>query len=114
MSNNEQSRIDRLEALAEQILEGLAQTRQRTDSNAKSIEALANAVAAERKERQRSERRLYESMAKMSEAIAQIGSAQASFWEIQADYYRRLEEMDSRQATMLEILNRLTPRENNS
>lgn len=54
------------------------------------------------------ERRLYEAMAKMSDAMSLIGAAQASFWEVQADYYRRLEEMDERQATLIEILNRVT------
>lgn len=82
--------------------------KQLINSNAKAIQALANESAEERKERQRNERRLFDAMAKMSDAIAMIGSAQASLWEIQADYYRRLEEMDERQAKMIEILDRLS------
>jgi predicted nucleic acid-binding Zn-ribbon protein len=84
-------------------------------SNAKAIEALTSGVSQERKERQRFERRLYqamsqmaEGMAQMSERVATVAAAQASFWEVQADYYRRLEEMDERQAQIIEILNRLT------
>lgn len=99
MSDNSQSRIERLEALAEEILKGLAETRQRTDSNAKSIEALTN-------EWQKDRNRLYEAMSRMA-------AAQSTFWEIQGDYYRRLEEVDKRQAQIIEILNRLTQKDNN-
>ncbi len=86
-------------------------------SNTKTIKALSSTVAQERKERQRFERRLYQAMSQMAEGMAQmservgtVAAAQASFWEVQADYYRRLEEMDEGQAQIIEILNRLTPK----
>ncbi|PSF39317.1 hypothetical protein C7H19_00575 [Aphanothece hegewaldii CCALA 016] len=110
MSNDEKSRLDRLEALAEKILEGLAETRhgtdkilealaetrQRTDSNARSIEALTNEGRIARN-------RLYE-------AMTRLAAAQATFWEIQSDYYQHLEQIDERQARMLELLSRLEER----
>ncbi|NES82296.1 MAG: hypothetical protein F6K10_13330 [Moorea sp. SIO2B7] len=49
------------------------------ESNAKAIQALTSTVADEKKERQR----MYQSIAKMAEAVSLIGSAQASSWEIQ-------------------------------
>lgn len=98
MNNSEDSRLDRLEALAEKILEGLAQTKHRTDSNARSIEALTN-------EGRLARNRLYESMTRLA-------AAQATFWEIQSDYYQHLEQVDQRQARMLELLNRLEERLN--
>ncbi len=88
-------------------------------SNAKAIEALTNSITEQKQEWQKDRNRLYQAMARMADGIAQmsdrvslVASAQASFWEVQADYYRRLEEMDKRQATMIEILNRLTPKPN--
>lgn len=96
MSNGEESRLDRLEALAEKILEGLAETKQRTDSNARSIEALTNEGRIARN-------RLYEVMSRLA-------AAQATFWDIQEDYYQRLEQIDERQARMIELLNRLEER----
>lgn len=118
MSNNEQNRIDRLEALAEKILEGLSETKQaidaltveskqKTDSNAKAIQALANAVELDRKEYKKDRARLYEAMSRMA-------AAQSHFWQIQADYYERLEQIDEKQAKMTEILDRLSQRDNNS
>jgi hypothetical protein len=38
-------------------------------------------------------------------------ASQANFWETQADYYGRLEEVEDRQAKMVEILDRLTQKE---
>ncbi len=117
MSNNEQSRIERLESLAEKILLGLAETKQaidaltieskqKTDSNAKAIQALASAVESDRKEYKKDRARLYE-------ALSRMAAAQSHFWEIQADYYSRLELIDERQAKMTEILERLDEQNNN-
>jgi hypothetical protein len=47
----------------------------------------------------------------MYEWMSRLSASQANFWETQADYYRRLEEGEDRQATMLEILNRLTKKD---
>lgn len=100
-NNSDLNRLDRIEALIE--------------SNARSIQALADDRREAEKKLDRDRARLYqamsqmaEGMAQMSDRIASVASAQASFWEVQADYYRRLEEMDERQAQIIEILNRLS------
>lgn len=95
MNKGEESRLDRLEALAEKILEGLAQIKHRTDSNTRSIEALTLEGRIARN-------RLDEVMSRLA--------AQATFWDIQEDYYQRLEQIDERQARMIELLNRLEER----
>lgn len=82
MSNDEKSRLDRLERIVE--------------SNARSIEALTNEGRIARN-------RLYE-------AMTRLAAAQATFWDIQSDYYQRLEQIDERQARMIELLNRLEER----
>ncbi|PSF34520.1 hypothetical protein C7H19_18980 [Aphanothece hegewaldii CCALA 016] len=110
-----EDRLDRLEALAEKILEGLAETRHRTDSNAKSIQALSDAVARdreafniERKEWAQDRRRVFEWMARLA-------AAQADFYEMQADHLNHLERIDAlrsspRRERLTDILDRLTPK----
>ncbi|MGH2414131.1 MAG: hypothetical protein ACRDEA_10660 [Microcystaceae cyanobacterium] len=86
---SEPGRLDRIEAIVE--------------SNARAIQALANSLKDFKDEWQKDRNRLYE-------VLARVASAQAGFYEVQADYYRRLEEMDERQANIVDILNRLTPK----
>ena len=88
MSDSE--RLDKLEKIVE--------------SNARAIEALANERQKDREEWKKDRKQMYEWMARLS-------ASQANFWEMQADYYRRLEDMEDRQAMMLEILNRLTSKD---
>jgi len=45
----------------------------------------------------------------MYEWMTRLSASQANFWETQADYYRRLEDLEDRQEMIREILNRLTP-----
>jgi phage regulator Rha-like protein len=45
-----EDRLDRLEALADKILQGLDQVKQRTDSNARAIEALTNQWSQDRQQ----------------------------------------------------------------
>jgi hypothetical protein len=89
MTNPDSSRLDRIEALLEAIAK-------RTDSNAKSIEALSS-------ERFETERRLDRDRARLYQSMADLANAQASF-------YTRLEENDRRQNEMVEILKLLTQR----
>jgi hypothetical protein len=89
MTSPENSRLDRIEALLETIAK-------RTDSNAKSIEALSS-------ERFDAERRLDRDRARLYQSMADLASAQASF-------YTRLEENDRRQNEMVQILKLLTER----
>lgn len=94
--------------------------RQLIASNAKAIEALTNTVQSENRrfnqaienlayQVQSDNRKLNQAISQMLISQSQMAAAQANFWEIQADYYRRLEEIDERQARMLEILNRYLP-----
>lgn len=99
-----EDRLDRLERIVE--------------SNARSIEALSNSLREDREEIKRERTKLYRALANMSDALAQladrvgmISAAQSSLWEVQADHYRRLDEMDERHIRIIEILDRLSPRE---
>ncbi len=94
-----EERLDRIESLVEKI-------GQQVDSNARAIEDLANEWQKDREEWQKDRNRLYDVMTR-------VASAQATFWEIQGDYYRRLEEVDKRQADIIEILKRLTEKADN-
>ncbi|MEL4895480.1 hypothetical protein [Crocosphaera sp. Alani8] len=80
-----EDRLDRIEKIVE--------------SNAKSIQALSDAVARDRKEWNRDRRHIFDWMARLS-------AAQADFYEVQADYIRHIETIEDRLAT---ILDRLTP-----
>ena len=81
-------------------------------SNAKSIAALSdtmgalsNAVAADREERRKEQAQLYQH-------LGRLASAQSSFYEIQADYYHKLVDIEERQskteATLAQILERVS------
>jgi hypothetical protein len=91
-------------------------------SNAKSIQALTSSLTElkqewqkdreeqqkDREEQQKDREEWKKDRRQMYEWMSRLSASQANFWETQADYYRRLEEVEDRQATMLEILNRLT------
>lgn len=73
-------------------------------SNAKAIQALSHSLAELKEEGKKDRKQMYEWMSRLS-------ASQANFWEIQADYYRRLEDVEDRQAKMLEILDRVTKKD---
>lgn len=85
-------RLDRLEALVE--------------SNAKSIEALANTVAEDRENNKKFLEVLRKDRAHVFEWMARLAAAQADFYEVQADYLQHVEAIDDR---LTEILSRTTP-----
>ena len=85
-SNNSNDRLDRIEALLEQI-------GQRVDSNAKSIQALSDERKENERQLQRDRAHLYQEMANLSSSMANLSNAQA-------DFYRRMNEMDERQETL--------------
>lgn len=99
-----EERLERLEKIVE--------------SNAKSIEALSNAVAQDR-EAQKKEREERESLStQLYQYLGRIAAAQSSFYEVQADYYHQLAALAERQTKIeekqsqmreeiLAILNRL-------
>jgi uncharacterized coiled-coil protein SlyX len=73
-------------------------------SNAKAIQALSHSLTGLKDEWKKDRKQMYEWMSRLS-------ASQANFWEIQADYYRRLEDVEDRQAKMLEILDRVNEKD---
>ncbi len=73
-------------------------------SNAKAIQALSDSLTDLKDEWKKDRKQMYEWMSRLS-------ASQANFWEMQADYYRRLEDVEDRQAKMLEILDRVTKKD---
>ena len=71
-------------------------------SNAKAIEALTAGITELKQEWQKDRRGIYE-------LLARLTRSQADFYETQSDFYRRFDEIDERQAKMIEILNRYLP-----
>jgi chromosome segregation ATPase len=105
--SSDPSRLDRLEALAESILTGLQETRQGlqetkdiVNSNARAIEALSNNIAELQKDR----KGIYELLGRLTRSMA-------DFYETQSDFYRRFDQIDARQERITEILNRYLPLE---
>ncbi|MDJ0729361.1 MAG: hypothetical protein QNJ33_05135 [Crocosphaera sp.] len=76
------------------------------ESNAKSIQALSNAVAQDRKERAQERKEWAQDRRRIFEWMARLAAAQADFYEVQADYIRHIETIEDRLA---QILERLTP-----
>jgi hypothetical protein len=71
-------------------------------SNAKAIEALTTSMNDLKEEWQKDRRGIYQ-------LLARLTRSQADFYETQSDLYRRFDEVDERQARMLEILDRYLP-----
>jgi flagellar capping protein FliD len=110
MTNADSNRLDRIETLLSQTVELIRSVGQRTDSNARAIEALTNDVRTYQQEAQRDRARLYQTM-------AELATAQANFYSQQSALYNRLEESDTRQnelsrrqGEIVEILKILTAR----
>lgn len=104
-------------------------------SNAKAIEALSSSLTQERQERRNAYQEWERDRNHLYQYLGRLASAQAGFYEIQADYYRHLEEFQNRQLQMqtdmndyfrrledrqvemqsqvIEILGRLTPKDSN-
>jgi leucyl aminopeptidase (aminopeptidase T) len=80
-------------------------------SNAKASQALSSSLNELQQEWEKDRLEWKKDRKQMYEWLARLSASQANFWETQADYYRRLEDVEERQATMLEILNRLTKKE---
>lgn len=92
-----EERLDRLEALAEKILEGLAETRLRTDSNARSIQALSNEWQKDREQWEKDRKGIYQ-------LLGQLTRSMSDFYAIQSDFYNRFEQIEARQADMTQML----------
>lgn len=102
MTNNESSRLDRIEAILERLLEREDSNARAIASNARAIEALTAAVGELRRDRSE----LYELMAESTRKQAQV-------FENQARTYRILEGLNDRQQTLTEIVRVLANRANN-
>jgi chromosome segregation ATPase len=93
MSDNPESKLDRLESLAADILAGLRETRQSlqetraiANSNAKSIEALGDSIAESKKEWEKDRRGLYQLLGQLTRSLS-------DFYEVQSDFYRRFDRI---------------------
>ncbi|WP_181280509.1 hypothetical protein [Aphanothece hegewaldii] len=73
-------------------------------SNAKSIEALSNALTNDQKERRREQTNLYQ-------YLSRLASAQSSFYEVQADYYHQLATLQERQTRIEERQTKIEERQ---
>ena len=71
-------------------------------SNAKAIEVLTTSISEMKQECQKDRRGIYE-------LLSRLTRAQADFYEIQSDFYRRFDERKKSQTRMLEILDRHLP-----
>jgi len=79
-------------------------------SNAKAIEALSSALAAEREERQRADYQWEKDRNKLNQYLGRVASAQSSLYEVQADYYSQLAELSERQIRIEEQLTEIMKR----
>ncbi len=76
--------------------------KQLISSNAKAVGALTASISEMKQQWQKDRRGIYE-------LLARLTRSQADFYETQSDFYRRFDEIDERQARMLEILARYLP-----
>ncbi|MGK7882178.1 MAG: hypothetical protein AB4060_19070 [Crocosphaera sp.] len=84
----------------------LARIEKIVESNAKSIQALSDAVAQDRKERAQERKEWAQDRRRVFEWMARLAAAQADFYEVQADYVRHIEIIEDR---LTEIRDRLDP-----
>ncbi len=99
-----EDRLDRMEALAEKILQGLEQMKQRTDSNARAIEALANQSSEDRIQWEKDRQKWEKDRKGIYLLLGQLTRSMSDFYEIQSDFYHRFDQIDSRQADISQIL----------
>ncbi len=76
------------------------------ESNARAIEALTDNFASFQQEWQKDRKGIYQ-------LLGQLTRSMSDFYEVQSDFYRRFDQIEERQAKMTEILERLSPPENN-
>lgn len=104
MTNNEPSRLDRIEAILERIASKQEEYNARIDSNAKAIEALANDRALYERQAKLDRERLYGAMAELATAQANLSSAQAGFYGRLAAQDELIQTLARRQGEIVEIL----------
>ncbi|NJK51016.1 hypothetical protein HC931_25525 [Candidatus Gracilibacteria bacterium] len=97
MTNADSNRLDRTEAILEQTVELVKSIGQRTDSNARAIEALSDELRTFQVEAIRDRSRLYQAMADLAQAQALMAQTHAQF---QQNIYQRQSELDTRQGEL--------------
>lgn len=102
-----QDRLDRLESLADKILQGLEQTRQRTDSNARAIEALTHQWTEDRQQWEKDREQWKEDRKGLYLLLGRLTRSMSDFYEVQSDFYNRFDKIESRQSDMTRILQEL-------
>lgn len=85
--------------------------RQLISSNAKAIQALSHSLTEAKQQWDRERLEWQKDRKQMYEWMSRLSASQANFWESQADYYRRLEDLEDRNAKIVEILDRLTQKD---
>ncbi len=95
-----EDRLDRLESIAEKMLEGIVQLNYRTDSNAKSIQALSTEWAEDRKQWEKDRKGIYKLLGRLTRSMS-------DFYEIQSDFYNRFDQIEARHTEIMEYLKSL-------
>lgn len=113
MSNGEPNRLDRIEAILEEIATTQVEFNNRINSNAKAIEALSDDIGNLKNEWQKDREEWRKDRKVLYQFLSRVARSQSDFYETQADFYARFDEIDERQARMLEIMDRFLPREEN-
>ncbi|ACK65137.1 conserved hypothetical protein [Rippkaea orientalis PCC 8801] len=140
MNQDSSTRLDRLEALAENILTGLAQTNLSIDKIREELSETNKALAQTNKALAETNKGLLEtraianSNAKSIQALSgewqetrkewekdrrgiyqllgQLTRSMSDFYDVQSDFYYRFDQIDERQVRITEILNRYLPPDN--
>ncbi len=83
------------------------------ESNARAIEALTDNFSSFQKEWQKDREEWQKDRKGTYQLLGQLTRSMSDFYEVQSDFYRRFDQIEERQARMTEILERLSPPENN-
>lgn len=83
------------------------------ESNARAIEALTDNFSSFQKEWQKDREEWQKDRRGIYQLLGQLTRSMSDFYEVQSDFYRRFDKIEERQAKMTEILERLSPPEDN-
>jgi len=83
-------------------------------SNDKAIQALTIGITELKNEWQKDREEWKKDRNGIYQLLARVTRSQSDFYETMADFYARFDEIDQRQARMLEIMNRFLPGEQES
>lgn len=106
-----EDRLDRLEALAEKMLEGIVQLNYRTDSNAKSIQALSLEWAEDRKQWEKDRQEWEKDRKGIYQLLGRLTRSMSDFYEVQSDFYNRFDQIEARHTEIMKYLKSLHQKE---